>query len=125
MALFLFGTFINIYSIDEYEYKNNLQTYFVFKRKMFFIFSYKKSKTIVSKKTFILECLGYFVALIVIATFVFSLWLSATNFLILFWVLLLCIVGPYCSVVAAMYHKTRRLEKKNFKIDYGDDDEDE
>ena len=61
MLIMLFFAFLNIYSTDEYEFMHNEQKCWEFKHRMFFIIMKSKEKHIVSKKTFILELIGYLI----------------------------------------------------------------
>ena len=101
-ALLVRMSFDNILKIDEYEYKNELQkSFFRFKRKIPFIFSESGSKTVFSKKTFILQAIGYAVGLVLLAMFVVSLHMSVDIALIL-----LAVAGgiavSYSLVIARM-----------------------
>ena len=74
LFLAIYVSFVNICEMDEREFKNGLQTsFFNFKRKICFIFSCSGNKTVFSKKTFILEIVGYFVALTTLVSFIISL----------------------------------------------------
>ena len=73
LFVLLFVSFLNIYSVDKYEFLSNKQKYLEFKRSLFFIITYSKEKRIVSKKTFFLELIGYILLLISIAVFIYSL----------------------------------------------------
>lgn len=76
LALFMFVSFVNIYSIDKHEFLTNVQETYVFKRRMFFIIMFSREKKVVSKKTFILEILGYVITILVTVTFLISLKLT-------------------------------------------------
>lgn len=108
----VFFSFGNILTMDEHEYKNNLQTCFKFKKKMFFIFSYTKNKKIISKKTFITECLGYLLLILVIVSFFVSLFLPLNIALYLWFVLLCCFIAPYAIATGIM--RGSALEKKKY-----------
>ena len=49
----IFVSFMNIFSVDKYEFLNNMQNCIKLKHKLFFIIIYSKEKHIVSKKTLI------------------------------------------------------------------------
>ena len=72
LLIVLFVSFLNIYCIDKYEFLNNKQKCFEFKFNMFFIVMYSKVKQIVSKKTFILEIIGYLLLIISVISFIYS-----------------------------------------------------
>lgn len=76
LALFMFVSFVNIYSIDKHEFLTNVQETYVFKRRMFFIIMFSREKKVVSKKTFILEISGYVITILVTVTFLISLKLT-------------------------------------------------
>lgn len=76
LALFMFVSFVNIYSIDKHEFLTNVQETYVFKRRMFFIIMFSREKKVVSKKTFILEITGYVITILVTVTFLISLKLT-------------------------------------------------
>ena len=108
---FLFVSFINIYSIDKYEFQNNLQSCWEFKRRIPFIIMFSKHKTIISKKTFVLEVVGYSIALIVCAFFVISLWAKVNiAFCMLAFPALITIV--FAILVGIMYHKIMPPSKR-------------
>ena len=106
-ALFVFVSFINIYSMDEYEFKHNLQSCYEFKRKIPFIIMHSKCKNIISKKTFILEILGFILAILLVVSFIISLWLSL-NFSFLLVGICYFIVCFFAVFVACLYRKTTR-----------------
>ena len=83
LALFMFVSFVNIYSIDKHEFLTNVQETYVFKRRMFFIIMFSREKKVVSKKTFILEILGYVITILVTVSFLISLKLTTEISLIL------------------------------------------
>ena len=51
--------FLNIYSVDKYEYLNYKQYIIEFKHKLFFVIMYSKNKRLISRKTLILEIVAY------------------------------------------------------------------
>ena len=111
LAVFLFVSFINIYSMDQYEFQNNLQSCFEFKRKMFFIISFSRHKTIISKKTFVLEIIGYFLALMLCVSFVISLGqkVETAHFLLVFPV---SFIIPFAIAVGIMYNKLEKHKNR-------------
>lgn len=127
--LFIYGSFNNILRMDECEFKYNLQTSFVeFKRNIPFIFSESGSKNVFSKKTFILEIVGYLIALVILSFFIVSFFLSVdVAFALSF--LSFGIVIPYASTVCVFrdtaFKKAKHLEKEAKKKLNNDDDEDE
>lgn len=79
----LFVSFLNIYSVDEYEYLYNKQkSFFEFKHKLFFIIMYSKEKHIIFKKTFITEIIGYCSFVLSVFIFVLSLYKDVITALI-------------------------------------------
>lgn len=75
LSLILFVSFVNIYSVDKYEFLYNKQkSFFEFKHKLFFIIMYSKEKHIISKKTFITEVIGYCLFILSVIMFVISLY---------------------------------------------------
>lgn len=75
LLIVLFVSFLNICSVDEYEFLNNKQkSFFEFKHKLFFIIMYSKEKHIISKKTFITEVIGYCLFVLSVIIFVISLY---------------------------------------------------
>ena len=106
LTLFMFVSFVNIYSIDKYEFLTNVQETYVFKRRMFFIIMFSKEKKIVSKKTFILEILGYVITILMTVCFLLSLKLTTQ---ISFLLLSVCAgaVFVFGSITGFLYRKTR------------------
>lgn len=106
LTLFMFVSFVNIYSIDKYEFLTNVQETYVFKRRMFFIIMFSKEKKIVSKKTFILEILGYVITILMTICFLLSLKLTTQ---ISFLLLSVCAgaVIVFGSITGFLYRKTR------------------
>lgn len=106
LTLFMFVSFVNIYSIDKYEFLTNVQETYVFKRRMFFIIMFSKEKKIVSKKTFILEILGYVITILMTVCFLLSLKLTTQ---ISFLLLSVCAgaVIVFGSITGFLYGKTR------------------
>lgn len=75
LLIVLIVSFLNICSVDEYEFLNNKQkSFFEFKHKLFFIITYSKEKHIISKKTFITEVIGYCLFVLSVIIFVISLY---------------------------------------------------
>ena len=75
LLIVLFVSFLNICSVDEYEFLNNKQkSFFEFKHKLFFIITYSKEKHIISKKTFITEIICYCLFILSVIMFVISLY---------------------------------------------------
>lgn len=84
LSLILIVSFLNICSVDEYEFLNNKQkSFFEFKHKLFFIITYSKEKHIISKKTFITEVIGYCLFILSVIMFVISLYKDVTKAIIL------------------------------------------
>lgn len=75
LLIVLFVSFLNICSVDEYEFLYNKQkSFFEFKHKLFFIIMYSKEKHIISKKTFITEIICYCLFILSVIMFVISLY---------------------------------------------------
>lgn len=88
LSLILIVSFLNICSVDEYEFLNNKQkSFFEFKHKLFFIITYSKEKHIISKKTFITEVIGYCLFILSVIMFVISLYKDVTKAIILLGIL--------------------------------------
>lgn len=97
-----------IHSIDKHEYLNDRQKYFIFKRPVFFVISYTKNKRVVSKKTFILEVIGYLLAIASIVIFIISLNLSVRTSYIL--------MGVMYALTLSFTTTTSLIEAKVKKI---------
>ena len=102
----LFVSFVNIYSVDKYEFLNNMQNCIEFKKKVFFIVHYSKHRYVVSLKTFILEAIGYALAISIIIGLLFSLKLEISYSLVLVAVLAFIILVFGC-ITGAMYRKAK------------------
>lgn len=84
LSLILIVSFLNICSVDEYEFLYNKQkSFFEFKHKLFFIITYSKEKHIISKKTFITEIICYCLFILSVIMFVISLYKDVTKAIIL------------------------------------------
>lgn len=112
LVLILFVSFLNIYSLDKYEFKKNKQKCITFKYKMFFIFMYSKQKKIVSIKTFVLEMIGYLLFILLLVLFFVSLKQNVTNTFIIFGVVSFLIFSFGC-VTGSFYRKTQKHKLKN------------
>ena len=112
LLLILFVSFVNVYSVDKFEFLNNKQKCFEFKHDMFFIIMYSKEKHIVSKKTFILELIGYLLLVVSIAVFICSLRQEITTACILLAVIALLILS-FGLVTGSIYG---RIDNKNMRI---------
>ncbi len=108
--LLLVLSFLNIYSVDKYEFSKNKQSCIDFKHKMFFIIMYSKEKRVVSKKTFILELIGYFIFIASIVVFIVSLKQEVITACILLGIVALFIIIFGC-VTAFFYRKM--MKNKN------------
>lgn len=73
LFLIIFVSFLNIYSVDKFEFLNNQQKCLEFKYKLFFVIMYSKEKHIISKKTLILELIGYLISISSIIVLICSL----------------------------------------------------
>lgn len=103
----IFVSFLNIYSVDKYEYLNHRQKCIQFKHKMFFVIMYSKNKYIVSKKTLITESIGYILSIASIISLVFSLNQDVDTAFILLGIVYLVVLAFGC-VTGAMYHKIKK-----------------
>lgn len=106
LLLILFVSFVNVYSVDKFEFLNNKQKCFEFKHDMFFIIMYSKEKHIVSKKTFILELIGYLLLVVSIAVFIGSIRQEITTACILLAVIALLILS-FGWVTGSMYGRIK------------------
>ena len=101
-------TFLNIYSVDKYEYLSYKQKCIQLKHKLFFIIMYSKNKKILSKKTLLLELIGYFLFLLSIASFAFSLFNQDTNTALVLLGINYLTVLTFALVMGNMYHKIKK-----------------
>ena len=102
----LFVSFINIYSVDKYEFLTNTQKCIEFKRKVFFVIHYSKHKYIVSLKTFVMELIGYMLGLTMIVSVLFSLNINVSLAFIVVAVFAIIILTFGC-ITGSMYRKTK------------------
>lgn len=107
LLLILFVSFINIYSADKHEFLYNKQKCIEFKHKVPFIIMYSKEKHIVSKKTFVLEIIGYLILFISISVFLYSLKQEVTVSYILLAAIAALVVVFGC-ITGSIYGKTRK-----------------
>ena len=103
----IFVSFLNIYSVDKYEYLNHKQICIQFKHKLFFVIMYSKNKNIVSKKTLIAELIGYILSIASIVSLFFSLNQDVDTALILLGIAYLLVLTFGC-ITGGMYHKIRK-----------------
>lgn len=103
----IFVSFLNIYSVDKYEYLNHKQKCIQFKHKLFFVIMYSKNKHIVSKKTLIIELIGYILSISSIASLVFSLNQDVDTALIMLGIIYLVVLTFGC-ITGGMYHKIKK-----------------
>ena len=97
--------------MDRYEYLNNRQRCIRFKHRMFFIIMYSKEKNIVSKKTFILESIGYAIFLLSIIAIIISLKLNVKIALLLLGIVAFAVL-VYAWIVADMDYKVENGKRK-------------
>ena len=71
---------------------------------------YSKEKQIVSKKTFVLEIIGYLLSIISVIVFVFSLKQEVTISYILLGILAFLVISFGC-VTGSMYGKIKKYKK--------------
>ena len=114
LLFILFVSFLNIYSVDKNEFLYNKQKCFEFKHKMRFIIMYSKVKNIVSKKTFILEILGYLLLILSIIIFIYSLQQKVTTAFVLLGIVTFLFLLFGC-ITGYIYAKIKRINK-NYKI---------
>lgn len=107
LLLVIFVSFLNIYSVDKFEFLNNQQKCLEFKHKLFFVIMYSKEKHIVSKKTFISELIGYLIVIASIIVFICSLKQDVTTAFILLAIVALVIFAFGC-ITGGMYRKIKK-----------------
>lgn len=107
LLLVIFVSFLNIYSVDKFEFLNNQQKCLEFKHKLFFVIMYSKEKHIVSKKTFISELIGYLIVIASIIVFICSLKQDVTTAFILLAIVALVIFTFGC-ITGVMYRKIKK-----------------
>lgn len=107
LLIILFVSFLNVYSVDKYEFLYNKQKCFDFKHNMFFIIMYSKEKHVVSKKTFILELIGYLLLILSIVVFICSLKQDVTTACVLLGIVTLLIMSFGC-VTGSIYGKIKK-----------------
>lgn len=103
----IFVSFLNIYAVDKFEFLNNQQKCLEFKYKLFFVIMYSKEKHIVSKKTLILEFIGYLISITSIIVFICSLNQDVTIAFILLGIVSLVIFTFGC-ITGWMYRKIKK-----------------
>ena len=103
----IFVSFLNIYSVDKFEFLNNQQNCLEFKHKLFFVIMYSKEKHIVSKKTFISELAGYLISITSIIVFVCSLKQNVTTAFILLGIVAL-VTFTFGCITGGMYGKIKK-----------------
>ena len=107
MLMLIYYAFLTIYSTDEYEFLHNEQKCWEFKHRMFFIIMKSKEKHIVSKKTFILEIIGYLIFILTITVFICSLKQTVTVAIILLAFVAIIIITFGC-ITGCMYRKIKK-----------------
>lgn len=107
LLLVIFVSFLNIYSVDKFEFLNNQQKCLEFKHKLFFVIMYSKEKHIVSKKTFISELIGYLIVIASIIVFICSLKQDVTTAFILLAIVAL-VVFTFGCITGGMYRKIKK-----------------
>ncbi len=107
LLLVIVVSFLNIYSVDKFEFLNNQQNCLEFKHKLFFVIMYSKEKHIVSKKTFISELVGYLISITSIIVFVYSLKQDVTTAFILFGIVAL-VTFTFGCITGEMYRKIKK-----------------
>ena len=119
MLILIYCAFLTIYSTDEYEFMHNEQKCWEFKHRMFFIIMKSKEKHIVSKKTFILDLIGYLIFILTITVFICSLKQTYTISLFLAAIVFL-IITTFVCVTDTVYKKipSRQKYQKEYKQKY-------
>ena len=107
MLILIYCAFLTIYSTDEYEFMHNEQKCWEFKHRIFFIIMKSKEKHIVSKKTFILELIGYLIFILTITVFICSLKQTVTVAIILLAFVAIIIITFGC-ITGCMYRKIKK-----------------
>ena len=107
MLMLIYYAFLTIYSTDEYEFLHNEQKCWEFKHRMFFIIMKSKEKHIVSKKTFILELIGYLIFILTITVFICSFKQTVTVAIILLAFVAIIIITFGC-ITGCMYRKIKK-----------------
>lgn len=107
LLMVIFVSFLNIYSVDKFEFFNNQQKCLEFKYKLFFVIMYSKKKHIVSKKTFISELIGYLISITSIIVFICSLNQDVTTAFILLGIVSL-VVFTFGCITGGMYRKIKK-----------------
>lgn len=108
------GIFIDIYCVDKIEFLYNEQIFFEFKFNMRFIITYSKNKKIISKKTFILELIGYVIVLYSIITFVISLCLK--NFVSLVVFSISYVAAIIFLFITSVFFNTAKRKHRNMTL---------
>ena len=103
----IFVSFVNIFSVDKYEFLNNMQNCIKLKHKLFFVVIYSKEKHIVSKKTLILELVGYLISITSIVVLICSLKQNVTTAIILLGIVTL-LVFTFGCITGFLYRKTKK-----------------
>ncbi len=116
----LFVAFVNIHSIDKYEFLGEKQTLLTFKRKLIFVINYSKNKRVISKKTLLLEIIAYSIVLVVFTIFVVSLFLWVTLAVVLL-VVSAVVVFAHGIVMSELSEKAKKTYESR-PIRYDDDD---
>lgn len=107
LLLILFVSFLNIYAIDRYEFLGGRQFCVRLKHKIPFLIIYSKEKHIVSKKTLILELIGYFILILSITTLICSFKQDVSTAIILLGIVAL-LISAFGWVTGSMYGKTKK-----------------
>lgn len=107
LGFILFVSFVNIYSVDKYEFLHNTQSCFDVKRKLPFIIQYSKNKYVISRKTFRMELIGYSVLLVMIVLLCVSLFVSPKTAVVLLGVSSLIVLIFGC-ITGDQYRKTKK-----------------
>lgn len=104
LLICLFVGFLNIYSVDKYEFAMQKQVCVKFKHRVFFIISYSKDKHIISKKTLIMEIIGYILSLVSIIICIVSFGLNVSVAFVLLGVMAALDLA-FATITGFMYSK--------------------
>lgn len=111
LLMIMFVSFVNIYSIDKYEFMNNRQKCVDLKCIHKIIYKYDKNyPKIVSKKTLLLQLIAYILTILLIALFVISLFINIDNALVVLSIVAILVFSFGC-IIGTMYGKTTKNKK--------------
>lgn len=109
LLFILLVSFVNIYSVDKYEFLSNEQICYEVKHKLPFIIQYSKNKYVISKKTLRMELIGYTALLVIVALFCVSLFINTKSAIVLLGMSSL-IVFVFGAITGDQYRKTKKTK---------------